>query len=493
VLNGDDKYVPDDDNYEPSGVDSGEFEEQVNTVDVNNIDEEIEIQDDTNELSSTPSKNILLLLVALVGSLYLVYNLVFSEDDPEKEKKEEEKRIAISQPVTGLEKPTESMGSESTIDVGEVIPPDIPDFETEGTVAVDQGFDTALPDAPDTETSEFDWPVFSPDGEEVGSVFRPEDFPEVTPQLPSNVTTPPNIQPNPVPIPNVQTENVLAGPGAGAPAVNQGPTAEEIAAMKMARKRQGMLLVSGGGSPTRESEAENDILTGDFEMEETDADKQEATLIGNTDTMIAQGKMIDAVLETAINSNLQGLLRAVVSRDVYAESGRNVLIPKGSRLIGNYAASSGSTGRVVVSWQRVIRPDGIDVMIESPGTDKMGRAGIAGFVDNKYLDVIINSILLSTLSIGSAILVDDVTEAQQQTTTTTTGGSGTTTSNTGTTTDAAVLSSVNDMSDIADEIAEGLLDRQATVIVQQGAKIKVFVNRDLHFPRSVASSITFIK
>ena len=52
--------------------------------------------------------------------------------------------------------------------------------------------------------------------------------------------------------------------------------------------------------------------------------------------IIAQGAVIPAVLETAINSDLPGYVRAVVSRDVSSFDGKNVLVPRGSRLVGQY-------------------------------------------------------------------------------------------------------------------------------------------------------------
>ena len=256
-----------------------------------------------------------------------------------------------------------------------------------------------------------------------------------------------------------------------------------------------MLFMSGGGQ-TNDDKSINKFMAGMSvdELEETAADKVSATLIGNTDVMIAEGKMIDVVLETAINTDLDGLLRAVISRDVYAESGRNILIPKGSRIIGRYGGDDASSDRVLIVWTRVIRPDGIDIRIESPGTDKMGRSGVAGFVDYRYFDILSNAFLLSAVSIAGAIAVDKVDEQQRQTSSTTTNPDGsTTTSQSGTTTDAAVLASVNDFSDITSEITEGLLSEQPIIIVQQGTKMKVFVNRDLHFPTSVSSNVRFVR
>ncbi len=60
------------------------------------------------------------------------------------------------------------------------------------------------------------------------------------------------------------------------------------------------------------------------------------------DATIMQGAFIRGILETAINSDLPGQVRAVVTQDVYSFDGRRILIPSGSRLIGDYR--SGITG-----------------------------------------------------------------------------------------------------------------------------------------------------
>ena len=109
------------------------------------------------------------------------------------------------------------------------------------------------------------------------------------------------------------------------------------------------------------------------------------------------------MLETAINTDLPGTLRAIVSRDVFAESGKEVMIPKGSRIIGTYNTGiSRGQRRVMIVWTRLIRPDGLDIEIGSPGVDSLGRAGVEGDVDNKYAEIFSAAILTSVVTIGAA-------------------------------------------------------------------------------------------
>lgn len=226
-------------------------------------------------------------------------------------------------------------------------------------------------------------------------------------------------------------------------------------------------------------------------LADTGADQAEATLMGNLNYIVAQGKVIDAVLETAINTDLPGPLRAVVTHDIYAESGHQVMIPKGSRLIGSYNSSveRGQT-RVYVIWARVIRPDGIDIQIDSPGVDSLGRAGVAGHVDNKYFEMFAASLMTSSVSIALGIGADAMLSDSGTSQTNTSDGTTTSSGNAGA---QATLEGIRDFSDTSEEILRGILEQQPTITVDQGTRIKVFVNRDLIMPPAVMDSMRFIQ
>uniref|UniRef100_A0A3B0IVE0 Type IV secretion system protein virB10 n=1 Tax=Wolbachia endosymbiont of Aleurodicus dispersus TaxID=1288877 RepID=A0A3B0IVE0_9RICK len=171
--------------------------------------------------------------------------------------------------------------------------------------------------------------------------------------------------------------------------------------------------IGGGGYPRDRRSAQMLAISGssgegkatDAVLSNTSAQSSKATKAGKLGLMIIQGKVIDAILETAISSDLQGMFRAVVSRDVYAETGDTILIPKGSRLIGGYSFDSNvAKARVNINWNRIILPHGIDVAIASSGTDELGRAGIAGIVDNKIASALFSSVALAGVSIGSAVI-----------------------------------------------------------------------------------------
>lgn len=118
----------------------------------------------------------------------------------------------------------------------------------------------------------------------------------------------------------------------------------------------------------------------------------------NPATTVTEGTMIPAILETAINTDVPGFVRAVVSQDVRSFDGTRVLVPRSSRLIGQYQSGvqQGQT-RAYVIWTRLIRPDGASVNIASPAVGFDGTAGLAGDVDNHFFRRFGSSMLLSVV------------------------------------------------------------------------------------------------
>ncbi|BBC71950.1 type VI secretion protein [Altererythrobacter sp. B11] len=118
----------------------------------------------------------------------------------------------------------------------------------------------------------------------------------------------------------------------------------------------------------------------------------------NPATTVATGTMIPAVLETAINTDVPGYVRAVVSQDVRSFDGRRVLVPRSSRLIGQYQSGlQAGQKRAYVIWTRLIRPDGVSVSLASPGTAFDGSGGLPGKVDSHFFQRFGSAMLLSVI------------------------------------------------------------------------------------------------
>lgn len=179
-----------------------------------------------------------------------------------------------------------------------------------------------------------------------------------------------------------------------------------------------------------------------------------ATKLAEPANTVVQGTLIPAVLETAIDTDIPGYVRAVVSQDVRSFDGSRILIPRSSRLIGEYkAATQAGQRRAYLMWTRLVRPDGSSVALASPAADFSGQAGIGGQVNSHFFSRFGSAILLSILG-GAGSLV--------------TGGAST-----------VVVSGGQSAASVA---AQHDGNRSPTIKVQQGQPIRVFTARDLIFP-----------
>ena len=124
--------------------------------------------------------------------------------------------------------------------------------------------------------------------------------------------------------------------------------------------------------------------------------------------MILADKPIPAVIARSIDTQNPVPITAFVERNVYAEDGRNIVIPAGSRLMGELGSvgggseTSSESARVTISWQRLIRPDGVLFVFQGETGDAQGRGGALGYLDQqlgkKYSMPIITTLLTSATS-----------------------------------------------------------------------------------------------
>ncbi len=122
---------------------------------------------------------------------------------------------------------------------------------------------------------------------------------------------------------------------------------------------------------------------------------------GNRTHLVAQGTLISAVLETAIDSTQSGEVRAMISTNVHNALGSQVLIPRGSRIFGEYKGELGAgQSRAQIIWTRLIRPDGATISLDSPASDQLGRAGIKGSVNTHFGERLLNALLQSSIDFG---------------------------------------------------------------------------------------------
>ena len=176
------------------------------------------------------------------------------------------------------------------------------------------------------------------------------------------------------------------------------------------------------------------------------------------DRLVPQGAVIGAVMETALNSDQPGFARAMIQRDVRSFDGSAVLIPAGSRVIGQYKSGvAQGASRVFVLWTRLIRPDGVSIELASPATDELGRGGIGGKVNRHFLQRFGGAILTTVLSAGVSAY-----SASRS------GGS------------TIFVGSAGEAASLAGQ-ATGNADIPPTITTRQGAAVRIFVARDLDF------------
>lgn len=181
-----------------------------------------------------------------------------------------------------------------------------------------------------------------------------------------------------------------------------------------------------------------------------------AQRLANPSFTVAQGVLIPAVLETALDSSRAGPARAMVSRDVRGFDRERVLIPRGSKLIGEYQADvTAGQSRASVTWTRLIRPDGVTIDLRSPAADGLGRSGIRGKVNNHTMRRVGDAVLQTMVGIGSG-LTQRATTSQ------------------------SVIVVPGGTQPPAINFSNGSTI-QPTLTVAQGSRISVFVARDLDF------------
>ena len=167
------------------------------------------------------------------------------------------------------------------------------------------------------------------------------------------------------------------------------------------RANGGATLVIDTSPSQREADQASATAAGSGEVINGTASRSRAGSISNRATTVPQGVLIPAVLETAFNSSGPGYARALVQRDVHGFDGTRVLIPRGSRLIGEYGAdTSPGQKRALINWTRLIRPDGVTIAIGSPATDPVGTGGVKAKVDSHFLERFSGAFLQSALDIG---------------------------------------------------------------------------------------------
>ena len=190
--------------------------------------------------------------------------------------------------------------------------------------------------------------------------------------------------------------------------------------------------------------------------------------------MIFSDKPIPAVIARAIDTNNPAPITAYVERNVYAEEGRNIIIPAGSRLIGTFgsitaaAEATSESARVQISWERLIRPDGSIFVFTGQTADAQGRAGALGYVDQQLFKKYTLPVVTTVLTSGASYFIASADDAAGEIETSKQQAAN-----------DARQNFLDDMESLFDDILADKTDVKAMTYIPAGTRIIVYPNTDL--------------
>ena len=177
--------------------------------------------------------------------------------------------------------------------------------------------------------------------------------------------------------------------------------------------------------------------------------------------VLQAGAVISAALITGIRSDLPGQITAQVTENVYdSPTGKILLVPQGTRVIGQYDSGVGfGQRRVLLVWNRMIFPNGRSIVLErQPGADAEGYAGLEDGVDYHWGELFKAAVLSTLLSVGaesgSSSGESDIVRALRN------GAS-------------------NSISQTGQQIVQRQLNIAPTLTIRPGFPVRVIVTRDL--------------
>lgn len=273
-------------------------------------------------------------------------------------------------------------------------------------------------------------------------------------------------------------------------------SAAKIKEQTSARIKSSMFIGGAGDKKGGSSQASSRDSSVGYIVEASAAPLSKLTKVGQMSSLITQGKIIETVLETPVNTNYPGPIRALVSKDVYSEKGSNVLIARGSRVIGELVGGyqAGHT-RVLIKWNRIILPSGYDIKVEgAPGVNNLGSIGVQGIVDRQLWNSLGNVALLSAINIGLAKIMEKEFNVGSNSTTSTVSPDGAqTTNSTSSPTQQAAKQALDDTSGAIKKWVTDNFTSKPYIEIDQGTIVKIFVNSDIQFPQNISTGVDILK
>lgn len=245
------------------------------------------------------------------------------------------------------------------------------------------------------------------------------------------------------------------------------PVNDDLLARRMAN--QNNLVAASGGA-----KAGNPF----FEDEYSSVKRGAVQALANADFTLTRGTFIRCALETKVVSTLPGMTSCIVTEPIYSVNGRRLLIDKGSKVTGEYKYVDENYDRVGIVWTRVLTTTGLDVRIDSQGTDALGGTGVPGHYDGHWGERIGAAMLVSLLADGiDAGAQKFANEQELRGRSTTVYGGGYVAERV----DPWQSATAETAKRAATEMLARSANRKATVTVLNGTVISIFAARDVDF------------
>ena len=188
------------------------------------------------------------------------------------------------------------------------------------------------------------------------------------------------------------------------------------------------------------------------------------------------GTIIPGVLETAINTDLPGNVRARVTQNIYdSKTGRKLLIPQGTLLIARYNSSiSYAQHRVQIVWDTLIRPDGFQLNLQgAPGVDQTGMSGQDAKYRENWFEYLKAAGIIALFTIANAKIAETAAQNTSDNSV-----------NNSTNNPAANIAAAN--AQVVNQLGENIISRalnvQPTLTVNNGTLINIMLNSTLYLP-----------
>ena len=205
---------------------------------------------------------------------------------------------------------------------------------------------------------------------------------------------------------------------------------------------------------------------------------EQAAVLEHPNMTITEGTVIPCILQTAINSQLPGLVTCVVPIDIRGATGNVVLLDRGTKIVGQIESGLlQGQNRVFVDWTRAETPDHVIITLDSPGSDELGRAGLPGAVNNHFWDRFGGALMLTFVqgALNAAVI-----EAAGQSSNSTTQQAGL----------GFIYAAQSNGQSVANTALENTINIPPTLTKNQGDAVSLIVAHDLDFSNVYKLEVT---